>query len=146
MDGLHVDYVHLEIKKHRDIEAGLHSTSLPQQSVGASVELSTDHTLPPSGICVCPLCALSRCWPGLPSGSAAGWCGTHLEDLHRSLTCHCPPAARLGRNQNMSSSTPMHKTDADKSIRECVCHIFTRVSVVLKRPVACLDHIKAFQM
>lgn len=90
VDGLHVDYVHLEIKG--TLRGRLHRTGLLQQLAGDSVELSTDRTVPPSGICGRPPGAPSRWRRGLPSGSAAGRCGTHLEDLRRSPTCRRPPA------------------------------------------------------
>lgn len=99
-------------------------TSL-QQLVSSSAELATDHTVPPSGICVCPPCAPSRWRPGLPSGSAAGWCGTHPEDLRRSLTCHSQPAARLAVTINMKPPTQMHR----KGQWHCKCASMT-VSVV----------------
>lgn len=117
-------------------------TGLLPQLAGDRAALSTDRTVPPSGICVCPPCARSRWWPGLPSGSAAGWCGTHLEDLRRSPTCHCQHAAGLEATGNMWSPTRICKKD----VCESICGVFTRVSIVLKRPVARLDLVEALQM
>lgn len=91
MDGLHVDDVHLEIKK-TNINIRPVSSSSSSSSGSVNTAPSTDRTVPPSGICACPPCARSRWWPGPPSGSAAGWCGKHPEALRRSPTCHSPPA------------------------------------------------------
>lgn len=106
-------------REHRDIKGWLHCAGLLGQAAHDSVELSTDHTVPPLGICVCPLCAQSHCWPGLPSGSAAGWCDTNLWGLRHWPPSHCRPAARL-------KATTHVIPDSTVTLRECsICSVYS---------------------
>lgn len=60
---------------------------------------------------------------------------------HRHATANMQQDWRR-RGENMWSPTRICKEDVGESI----CGIFTRVSVVLKRPVARLDRVEALQM